>query len=149
MQLKDESRTDARAKFHLRRKLSKALHHAMHLLTLCNAKSDKKTILEAEAYSSWMNANYLLEKEDWKQALDHFLKSRYSPFTYFILYNSLLNYLLYSLQFIHSLYFCINRSTPYTLLQRTSVLSLNHLSITFFTLYNLLIALHIISIALY
>lgn len=85
MQLKDESRTDARAKFHLRRKLSKALHHALHLLTLCNAKSDKKTILEAEAYSSWMNANYLLEKEDWKQALDHFLKSRYSPFSFFIL----------------------------------------------------------------
>ena len=48
MQLKDDAAADLRVRIHMHKKLSKAVKHAQELQKLCNAKSDKKTILQAE-----------------------------------------------------------------------------------------------------
>lgn len=75
MQLKDNT-SEPRVRFHMHRKLAKAAKQAKQLEIICNAKADKKTTLEAEAYSAWMGGNILLEKEEWEEALSHFIKAR-------------------------------------------------------------------------
>ena len=48
MQLKDELSNNSRARVHMLKRLKKAYKASQLLETLCNAKADKKTILEAE-----------------------------------------------------------------------------------------------------
>lgn len=48
MQLKDELADNARARVQMHKKLKKAAQYATKLEELCNAKADKRTILEAE-----------------------------------------------------------------------------------------------------
>mmetsp|Transcript_17659 Transcript_17659/g.24537 ORF Transcript_17659/g.24537 Transcript_17659/m.24537 type:complete len:617 (+) Transcript_17659:36-1886(+) len=76
MQLKDELSSNSRAKVHMMKRFKKAYKAAQLLETLCNARADKKTILEAEAYSSWMGGNYHMEKENWQEALNQFARSK-------------------------------------------------------------------------
>lgn len=76
MQLRDESKPKERPRVHMRRKLHKAAQYAKQLEDICNLKGDQRTILEAEAYSSWMNGTYLLEMESWSQSLVELTKSR-------------------------------------------------------------------------
>lgn len=54
-----------RIRYHLVRRLSKAVKCSTELRDLCRLRCDKFTILESEAYLSWMIGNYLLEKEDY------------------------------------------------------------------------------------
>jgi len=77
MRLKDmESDAHPRAKFHAKRKLAKSSRWAKHLLFLCNAKADARTVLEAESYSSWLWGNLLLEDEQWRSALEFLVKAK-------------------------------------------------------------------------
>lgn len=48
MQLKDELSSNSRARVHMIKRFKKAYKAAQLLESLCNAKADKKTILEAE-----------------------------------------------------------------------------------------------------
>ena len=99
MQLKEEAKEKPRKKVHCDRRLNKAADYAKLLTTLCVAKAEDITILEAEvrkknkmevlvcclfhhihhhrlskAYSSLINGNYLLEREKWKSSLEQFMK---------------------------------------------------------------------------
>lgn len=48
MQLKDEMGESPRKKFHMHRKLHKAVQYSKQLEYLCNETADQRTILEAE-----------------------------------------------------------------------------------------------------
>ncbi|CAN8071893.1 unnamed protein product [Agarophyton chilense] len=50
-------------------KLSRAVHHAHHLATLCHDVADESTVFEAEAYWKSMIAALSLEREQWASAL--------------------------------------------------------------------------------
>jgi hypothetical protein len=57
--------------------LSSHPHDGVRRSSLCAAKADGRTALEAEAYSSWMAAMVLFEQEaDWEGALNKFLRTR-------------------------------------------------------------------------
>jgi hypothetical protein len=78
MTLKEiEPDVNPRAKFHAKRRLVKSSKWAKHLLLLCNAKADPRTVLEAESYSSWLWGNVLLEDEQWGVALENLVKAKY------------------------------------------------------------------------
>eukprot|EP01087_Luapelamoeba_hula_P011909 TRINITY_DN3301_c0_g1_i2.p1 TRINITY_DN3301_c0_g1~~TRINITY_DN3301_c0_g1_i2.p1 ORF type:complete len:645 (-),score=135.76 TRINITY_DN3301_c0_g1_i2:287-2221(-) len=73
---KKEDAENPRAKFGMGARLKKAQHWAAELLSLCNHIADDKTKLEAEAYSAWMSANFLLYHEQWADARDKFSLAR-------------------------------------------------------------------------
>ena len=48
------------------------LQWAAELEALCLETADERTCLEATSYSAWMAGNLLLEKEEWREALDRY-----------------------------------------------------------------------------
>jgi len=77
MQLKAEANTEPRKKFHMLRKLRKAVAHSDSLAAICNSdKCDARTKLEVQAYNSWMTAQYKFEREQWKEAIDLFSNAK-------------------------------------------------------------------------
>eukprot|EP00462_Mataza_sp_D1_P011020 CAMPEP_0175149574 /NCGR_PEP_ID=MMETSP0087-20121206/17324_1 /TAXON_ID=136419 /ORGANISM="Unknown Unknown, Strain D1" /LENGTH=605 /DNA_ID=CAMNT_0016435291 /DNA_START=16 /DNA_END=1836 /DNA_ORIENTATION=+ len=57
-----------RKRFHSIKRFAKAAKHSDELEKLCTQVADPHTQLEAEAYSSWMNANLLLEADKHQEA---------------------------------------------------------------------------------
>jgi len=68
--------TYPRAKHHAASRLRKAIKWSQHLVLLCTARADQRTILESESYSSWLFANELLEHEEYNLALENLLKAK-------------------------------------------------------------------------
>ena len=76
MQVKRENTAqEPRPRFHLLRRLNKAAKWSV-VLRSCAPSGDKRTALEAEAYSAFMRGNMHLEREQWKPALDQLKRSR-------------------------------------------------------------------------
>ena len=74
MQLKQESNTEPRKKFHLINRLRKAVSHTLHLEYICQSPlCDARTKLEAQAYSAWMQGTLHFELQDWKMASEKLL----------------------------------------------------------------------------
>ncbi|CAM9827301.1 unnamed protein product [Laminaria digitata] len=73
MQRKQET-VDApyRVKRHVVTRLDKASKWAAQLEALCLETADERTCLEATSYSAWMAGNLLLEKEEWREALERY-----------------------------------------------------------------------------
>lgn len=68
---------NSRIKFHQLNRLKKAVKWSKLLLDYCNVFSDDQhSILEAEAYHSYMLGLYYLEKEEWAEALKLFKQSQ-------------------------------------------------------------------------
>ncbi|KAI9090273.1 hypothetical protein DFS34DRAFT_708311 [Phlyctochytrium arcticum] len=77
MELKGEIRDDPRKRFHLLKRLRRAVEAAKKLLALCGeCQAEGRTMIEVEGYTSLMIAQLLFEEEKWEQALKHFAKSR-------------------------------------------------------------------------
>jgi signal recognition particle subunit SRP68 len=77
MSLKEvDQSVNPRAKHHASRRLAKSSKWAKHLVLLCNAKGDPRTVLEAESYSAWLWGNVLLENEQWGEALENLVKAK-------------------------------------------------------------------------
>ena len=77
MQVKRENTAqEPRPRFHLLQRLNKAAKWSVVLSKLCAERGDKRTALEAEAYSAFMRGNMHLEREQWKPALDQLKRSR-------------------------------------------------------------------------
>ena len=77
MQLKQESNTEPRKKFHLISRLRKAVGHSLHLELICESPlCDARTKLEAQAYSAWMQGTLFFELQDWKQASEKLVLSQ-------------------------------------------------------------------------
>ena len=79
MALKQESNTEHRKKFHLVRKLRKAVMYANDLLSLCNdedVQCDTRTKLEAQAYCSYIFGLYFFETDKWRKASDSLQKAQ-------------------------------------------------------------------------
>jgi len=77
MQLKAEANSEPRKRFHMWRKLRKAVNQCEKLTSICNSdKCDARTKLEVQAYGSWMNAQYQFEREQWKEAIDLFSNAK-------------------------------------------------------------------------
>ena len=74
MQLKQEANTEARKRFHLLRRLRRAVVHSSNLLRLCEKceRCDTRTKLEAQAYAAWMLGNVQFEQQQWKEAFENF-----------------------------------------------------------------------------
>lgn len=74
MELKQDTHMDMRKKFHLLRRLRKALKHACDLVVLCeqSGRFDDRTLLEVQAYQSWILGNLKFEHQKWQEALDAF-----------------------------------------------------------------------------
>lgn len=77
MQLKQESNTEPRKKFHLVARLRKAVSHTIHLEYICQSPlCDARTKLEAQAYSAWMQGTLFFELQEWKQASEKLVLSQ-------------------------------------------------------------------------
>ena len=77
MQLKRENTQDeARPRYHLLHRLSKAAKWSTTLKDLCAERGDERTALEAEAYCAFMWGNNHLEREQWAHALTHLKRTR-------------------------------------------------------------------------
>jgi signal recognition particle subunit SRP68 len=77
MQLKGELDQDnSRKRFHLLKRLKRAVDHAKHLNELCRARADTKTQLQAESYYTQTLGLYYFEKELHSQALQQFLRAQ-------------------------------------------------------------------------
>jgi signal recognition particle subunit SRP68 len=79
MELKKETedRVDSRKRHHSIRRFAKAAFWAAELACFAAATADTRSALEADAYSSWMTGNLLLEKEsDWHKALGAYLRAK-------------------------------------------------------------------------
>nr|CAG4643892.1 EOG090X04NF [Lepidurus arcticus] len=77
MQLKQESNTEPRKKFHLISRLKKAVKHVTLLETLCQSDiCDARTKLEAQAYAAWMRGNLAFELHDWPGASEELHKAQ-------------------------------------------------------------------------
>ncbi len=73
MQLKQESNTDPRKKFHLINRLRKAVKFANEFEKLSQSnKCDARTKLEAQGYSSLINGQFNFEKQNWIESLKYF-----------------------------------------------------------------------------
>ncbi len=84
MQLKADMADDkdnSRLKYHLLRRLQKAAKIATDLEQLCSTCADARTQLEAVAYSTWMGANVLFERNNFSAALQKFTAAKYVPRT--------------------------------------------------------------------
>lgn len=73
VQLKADNATAAvpnpRFRLHSIRRFRKAAMWAQTLHKVCENHCDQRTVLEAEGYQAWHEANWYLEKEDWAEAL--------------------------------------------------------------------------------
>ncbi len=82
MHLKSEFDMDkeknARKQQHVPRKFKKASKWGELLLTMCANVANEPTKIQAEAYSSFLNGVYHFEQENWQEAYNHFIKSRYA-----------------------------------------------------------------------
>ena len=67
---------ESRPRFHLLSRLNKAAKWSEALSSLCAARGDERTALEAEAYSGFMFGNMYLEREQWASAIMHLKKTR-------------------------------------------------------------------------
>lgn len=78
MQLRQESNTEPRKKFHLVNKLRRACTYSLQLQDLCNASQriDAKTKLEVEAYVACMHGYLHFELGLWQSAAENFKKSQ-------------------------------------------------------------------------
>ncbi|XP_055913275.1 signal recognition particle subunit SRP68 [Eupeodes corollae] len=77
MQLRQESNTEVRKKFHLVNKLRRACFYALQLQELCNTESfDARTKLECEAYVAWMHGTLHFELSLWATAGEYFKKAQ-------------------------------------------------------------------------
>lgn len=76
MELKENQENNPRARFHMLRRLKKAVKASNGLVALCAEMADDKTKLEAEAYCCWMTGNLRLEQEDWAPALESFTRAK-------------------------------------------------------------------------
>ncbi|ETN57993.1 signal recognition particle 68 kda protein [Anopheles darlingi] len=77
MQLRQESNTELRKRFHLIQKLRKACGYALQLQSLCASNCcDARTKLEAEAYSAWMHGSLHFELSLWKTAAENLKKAQ-------------------------------------------------------------------------
>ncbi|XP_070579541.1 LOW QUALITY PROTEIN: signal recognition particle subunit SRP68-like [Ptychodera flava] len=73
MQLKQEANTEPRKKFHLNRRLRKAVKCTEELEALCSSvKCDARSKLEAQAYCAWMKGSLHFESEEWQKAIELF-----------------------------------------------------------------------------
>ncbi|XP_077979719.1 signal recognition particle subunit SRP68-like [Glandiceps talaboti] len=73
MQLKQEANTEPRKKFHLMRRLRKAVKYTEDLETLCSSvKCDARSKLEAQAYKAWMKGSLHFESGEWEKAIELF-----------------------------------------------------------------------------
>lgn len=76
MQLRQESNTEPRKRFHLIGKLRKACGWALQLQELCAGEAcDARTKLEAEAYVAWMHGTLHFELALWQQAAENLKKA--------------------------------------------------------------------------
>lgn len=72
MQLRQESNTEPRKRFHLVSKMKKAAAYAEQLDALCQSElCDARSKLEAQAYLSWIKGTLNFELKDWKLAMDN------------------------------------------------------------------------------
>ncbi|XP_018313740.1 signal recognition particle subunit SRP68 [Mycetomoellerius zeteki] len=77
MQLRQESNTEPRKKFHLISRLKKAAAYSLQLQDLIeNINCDARTKLEAQAYVAWMNGSLQFELQLWKQAMENLKKAQ-------------------------------------------------------------------------
>ncbi|KAI9090257.1 hypothetical protein DFS34DRAFT_373262 [Phlyctochytrium arcticum] len=77
MELKAEIRDEPRKRFHLLKRLRRAVEAGKTLLKLCkDCQAEGRTILEVEGYVSLMIAHLFFEEEKWELALKCFAKSR-------------------------------------------------------------------------
>lgn len=77
MQLRQESNTEPRKKFHLISRLKKAAAYSVQLQDLIeNINCDARTKLEAQAYVAWMNGSLQFELQLWKQAMENLQKAQ-------------------------------------------------------------------------
>ncbi|KAL0123223.1 hypothetical protein PUN28_007673 [Cardiocondyla obscurior] len=77
MQLRQESNTEPRKKFHLVSRLKKAAVYSLQLQDLIeNINCDARTKLEAQAYVAWMNGSLQFELQLWKQAMENLKKAQ-------------------------------------------------------------------------
>lgn len=78
MQLRQESNTEPRKKFHLTNKLRRACTYSLQLQELCVASNrlDAKTKLEVDAYVACMHGHLHFELGLWQSAADNFKKSQ-------------------------------------------------------------------------
>lgn len=77
MQLRQESNTEPRKRFHLVARLRKACGHAQTLLELSESGvCDARTQLEAGAYSAWLLGVLLLELQNWRAAAESLTRAQ-------------------------------------------------------------------------
>lgn len=78
MQLKFESNTDPRKKFHMINRLRKARKYAEQLEAVCAAsdKVDARTKLETQAYSCWLGGTLCFETGKWAEAQSLLTKAK-------------------------------------------------------------------------
>lgn len=78
MQLRQESNTEPRKKFHLVNRLRRACKHAVELQLLSDASKrlDKKTKLEVNAYAACMNGYLNFELGLWEKAAENFKQAQ-------------------------------------------------------------------------
>jgi signal recognition particle subunit SRP68 len=73
MQLKQESTSEPRKRFHLLNRLRKAIKYAKELERLSGLnKCDARTKLEAQGYASILNGQFFFETEKWEKSLNCF-----------------------------------------------------------------------------
>ncbi|OTF72213.1 hypothetical protein BLA29_001326 [Euroglyphus maynei] len=73
MQCKQEASTETRRKFHMIRRLRKAVYWSTKLRDLCNdenSRCDARTKLETCAYADYLKGLYHFELDQWQQASD-------------------------------------------------------------------------------
>lgn len=77
MQLRQESNTEPRKKFHLVQKLRKACGYALLLEELCKLdRCDARSKLESQAYVAWMHGTLHFELQLWASANEHLTKAK-------------------------------------------------------------------------
>ncbi|KAG7210457.1 hypothetical protein KM043_011985 [Ampulex compressa] len=77
MQLRQESNTEPRKKFHLISRLRKAATYSLQLQELIeNVNCDARTKLEAQAYVAWMHGSLHFELQLWKNAMENLKKAQ-------------------------------------------------------------------------
>ncbi|XP_076649795.1 signal recognition particle 68 [Halictus rubicundus] len=77
MQLRQESNTEPRKKFHLISRLRKAATYSLQLQELIeNINCDARTKLEAQAYVAWIHGSLHFELQLWKKAMENLKKAQ-------------------------------------------------------------------------
>ncbi|XP_078035779.1 signal recognition particle 68 [Augochlora pura] len=77
MQLRQESNTEPRKKFHLISRLRKAATYSLQLQELIeNINCDARTKLEAQAYVAWIHGSLHFELQLWKNAMENLKKAQ-------------------------------------------------------------------------